>query len=293
MSSGAEDLVLYGMVMGSAGLAARAAYPAAEQLWLRWMNLHKAYQQHKAEQARKVLDDIFVDVTQSRLKLLYGLTPVAAAAAGWLLFQTVWMAVAGLVIGIVLPDVIVRQIKARRIAKFLNQLVDALFITSSSLKAGLSLIQALEVVQEEMPSPISQEFGLIIKAHRLGRTFEESLQKLNDRIPTEEVNLMTTALLVGRETGGDVTEIISQLITTIREKKKLNEKVKTLTLQGKMQAYLMSVLPVAFVFVVRTFNPDYFTLMVTTAFGRMLILLAFILWLCGMFTLIKASKVDI
>ena len=286
-------VAVYGLTMGSIGVAAGVAYPAVEELWTRGARLAGRFQQAKAERATRTLDEIFIEVKPGRLKRLYALGPLAAGLVVYILFKNVWLALGGAVLGLVLPDLWVRQVRSRRHAKFHAQLVDALFVISSSLKAGLSLIQAMEVVESEMGPPISQEFGLMIKAHRLGRTFEESLRSLNERMNSEEVNLITTALLVGRETGGDVTTIIGQLITTIREKKKLTEKTKTLTLQGRLQAYIMSALPVGFVLVIKTFNSHFFDPMVGTGLGRSLIVLAVVLWVMGMAVLLRLCKVEI
>ena len=132
----------------------------------------------------------------------------------------------------------------------------------------------------------------MMKAHRLGRTLEESLQGLNRRMPCEELNLITTAVLVARETGGDVTSIISQLITTIRERKKLNEKVTTLTLQGRLQAYIMSALPLVFAAFARTVNPRYFQLLFEDPTGHVVLMIAVGLWLVGMVLLMRMCRVD-
>ena len=293
MTTGADDLVLYGLVMGSAGVAGSVAFPAVQQLWARWTELSDQYRDAKAVKATKALDEIFVDVQTHRLKMAYGLAPLLLGGTVFVLLKNLWLTLLCAAAGAILPDLWVRYVKARRTIKFHSQLVDSLFIVSSSLKAGLSLIQALEVVQEEMTPPISQEFGLVVRAHRLGRSFEEALQTLNDRIPSDEVNLITTALLVGRETGGDVTEIIGQLITTIREKKKLTDKSRTLTLQGRMQAFIMSVLPIGFATLIKIFNPHYFDPLLQTGVGRMLIMIAVILWVCGVLVLRKFCKVEI
>lgn len=133
----------------------------------------------------------------------------------------------------------------------------------------------------------------MVKAHRLGRTLEGALQGLNDRMPCQDLNLITTAVLVARETGGDITNVITQLVNTIRERKKLQDKVKTLTLQGRMQAYLMSLLPLAFAFFVRTFNPHYLDIMFNDPTGQTLLMLAGGLWVSGMILLVRWSKVDI
>ena len=133
----------------------------------------------------------------------------------------------------------------------------------------------------------------MMKAHKVGRTLEEAMERLNQRMACEEMNLITTAVLLARETGGDVTTIINQLIATIREKRKLTEKVGTLTLQGRLQAYIMSFLPVGFAVLVRAFNPAYFNPLLNDPTGKTLIITAVGLWLCGMVLLMRFSKVEV
>jgi len=288
-----NDFYLYSMVMGSVGLVALAGFPALEALGERLTGAMQGYQQGKVAKATKALDDIFVEVKPTWLKVSYGLGPLIMGFGVFVLTQRMLFALLGAVLGVVLPDLWVRQTQAIRKRRFQAQLVDALFILSSSLKAGLSLTQAFEVLEQEMPPPASQEFGLVIKAHRLGRSFEEALQGLNERMACEELNLITTAILIARETGGDVTAILGQLIMTIRERKKLNDKVMTLTLQGRLQAYIMSVLPVLFAAFVRAFNPRYFDAFLGDPTGMALLAVAGALWAIGMVSLLKLSKVDV
>lgn len=133
----------------------------------------------------------------------------------------------------------------------------------------------------------------MMKAHRLGLTLEESLARLNGRVPSDELNLVTTAVLVARETGGDITEIIKQLIVTIRERKKLSNKVQTLTLQGRLQAYIMSALPVVFAVFIQSASPHYFDVFFEDATGQALLIGAGVLWLLGMILLLRLSKVEV
>ena len=286
-------IALYGLAICTAVAGAAALYPTVVRLMERWTQPIADYQQIKVSRASQILEDIFLDVKPRWLKVAYGLGPVILGLAAFLLFGSLIVALLIAVAGIVVPDMVVRQIKAARKNKFRTQLVDVLFILSSSLKAGLSLPQAFEVVEAEMTPPASQEFGLMLKAHRLGRTFEEALQNLNERMNSEETDLITTALLVARETGGDVTTIITQLVTTIREKKKIMDKVRTLTLQGKLQAYVMSFLPVGFAGFIKVVNPTYFDPLIHHPVGHLLIGIAILLWLCGMVLLIQLSKVEI
>ena len=130
------------------------------------------------------------------------------------------------------------------------------------------------------------------KAYGLGQPFEEALKRLQQRNPSDEIDIITTALLVTRESGGDATRIINQLVSTIREKRKLMEKVMTLTLQGRMQAIIMSVLPIAFALFAKTFNPTYFELLMEDPTGRMVLMLAGGLWVVGIVLMARLSRVE-
>ena len=287
------ELLLYGLTAGSAGCAAAAAYPLAARVWMRVAGRLESYQQVKVERATKVLEDLFVDVPPTWLKIAYGVGPLAAGALTYLVLNNVWLALVGMGAGLLVPDLWVRWTRQARRRQFQAQLVDALFIFSSSLRAGLSLTQAFEQIETEMSPPVSQEFGLMMKAHRLGFTIDEALQRLNERMPSEELNLVSTAVTVARETGGDITGIIAQLIGTIRERKKLGSKVATLTLQGRLQAYIMSAVPCAFVVFIHWNNPHYFDLMLEHPVGRMCLLVAAGLWATGMCLLFMFSRVEV
>ena len=283
---------MYSVVMGSAGAAAVSVYPLMSHVSARFANRLASYQKFKVEKAVKDLDEIFVDAKPRWLKAAYGLGPVGAGLLAFLLVKSVIVALVAAAVGILLPDFLVKHAKAARKQRFQNQLVDALFVLSSSLRAGLSMTQAFEQLATEMGPPASEEFGLVIKAHRLGRSLEHALEALNERMRSEELRLITTAVLLSRETGGDVTGIIAQLITTIRERKKLKDKVSTLTIQGRFQAYIMSALPILFAFFVKSFNPNYFQMMLDEPVGQLALGGAAVLWVVGILMLRILSRVE-
>jgi len=287
-----DEVLIYGLAFSSAGCGAVCVQPLVTRVASAMRRRADTYQQAKLERAAKELDEIFLEVKPTWLKLAYGIAPLALGLGIYAFTHNLLFTVLGAAAGPVLPDLWLRRQKAVRKEQFHNQLVDALFILSSSLRAGLSLMQAFEQLATEMTPPASQEFGLVIKAHRLGRTLEGSLEGLNDRIRSDELRLITTAILLARETGGDVTNIIKQLITTIRERKKLNDKVSALTIQGRLQAYIMSILPIAFAFFVRSFNHEYFDQMLADRTGQMLLALSGVLWVVGIILLIIMSRVD-
>ena len=289
-----EVALIYLSAIGATACAGILLYPVVSSLaWKRIAGPLAQYHQEKVEQATRALDELFMEVKPRWLTTAYWASPLGLSLVAFLATRNVFAAIGGAVVGLLLPDAWVRQSHAYRNRKFESQLVDVLFILSSSLRAGLSLTQAFEQVETEMPAPASQEFGLMMKAHRLGRSLEDALQRLNERMTCDAMQLITTAVLVARETGGDVTRILDQLVMTIRERKKLQEKVMTLTLQGRLQAYIMSFLPVGFATLVRTFNPTYFDPLLQDPTGKTLIVTAAGLWICGMVLLMRLAKVDI
>jgi tight adherence protein B len=254
--------------------------------------LHRM-QAKKVSQAEKQLEEMFVVVKREKLFLYYTLSPLMLAGAIFFLFNQPFFALIGGVVGFILPAFIIKHMEHRRKQKFQNQLVDGLMMISSSLKGGLSLLQAIEVLAEEMPAPISQEFGLILRENKMGLTLDDSLKRLNARMNIEELGLMITSILVARETGGDLTKVFSRLSNTIRDNRKLRENMRTLTMQGRLQGMVMSVLPFLFIWWVLTFNRHHFDIMLSTDKGRSLLIIAIVLQITGLVLIRKFSRIRI
>jgi tight adherence protein B len=250
-----------------------------------------SYNQWQAQRVGQVadkLEDSFIFLEKKK-KVFFIVLPLIMAGLGFLILQNLLGPILGFFIGLGLPGMITKMAKERRIKMFESQLVDSLMVLSSSLKAGLSLIQSLEVLCEEMPPPISQEFGLVLKENRWGVSLEESLRKLRVRMPLEEVNLIVSSILVARETGGELTKVFSRLTETIRNNLKLKEKVATLTLQGKLQGLIMTFLPVAFTLFIYKQNPGHFDIMWQSELGRLLLGVAVFLQILGMYLIKRIS----
>jgi tight adherence protein B len=253
----------------------------------------KSAHAQRERQVTREMDKMFYDKQSESVTKLYLFMPLILGAAGLILFRNLVFAVIGAAIGLSIPALMLKMRVAKRKAKFNYQLLDAINLLSSSLKGGLSLLQALEVVVEEMPAPISQELGLVVRENRMGITLEESLNRLYKRLQIEDLRLVINSVLVARETGGDLTKVFSRLSVTIRDNRKLQENIKTLTLQGKMQAAIMSALPPLFVVWVITVNKHHFDVMFHSDMGRMLLILAVVLQLGGMFLIWKFSVIKV
>ena len=260
-------------------------------------NSFKNWHGRKMDQQRTTLKKTMLIMDPKKLVLINAFSPILCGIGfgimGLKMGSVFIGGVIGLAIGFGIPAIIIGQMIKARASKFNVQISDALMILSSCLKGGLSLLQSIEAIVEELPAPICNEFGLILRENKMGVSLEESFDKLNKRLPSEELNLLTTAILVARETGGDITQLFGTLINTIRAKIKIQDSVKTLSLQGKIQGIVMSVLPIGFSFMVLSFNKNYFDVMLSNPLGRMLLVYAVVSELLGIFLIKVFSKVKV
>lgn len=264
----------------------KGLYPGIE-------NIFKAWEKKKVKRLTPRIDQIFLDIPFKKLVIIDTLSPLLSGLTGYLLTRNILMALACAAVGLIIPIMIIKQLERQRRQKFALQLVDGLLIFSSSLKAGLSLLQAFETLTEEMPPPMSQEFGLVVSQMRMGTPLEETLVSLKKRFELEELDLTVTAILVARETGGDLTSILSRIINTIQEKNKLIHRVNALCIQAKLQGMIMSVLPILFGLFVYKSNPQFFEVFLKDSLGRNLLMGAVFLEILGMFFIRKLSKISL
>jgi tight adherence protein B len=137
-----------------------------------------------------------------------------------------------------------KWLDSRRRTKFNQQLPEALATMSNALRAGFSISQAFDSVAELGEQPISEEFRILQQQLRIGMSFEDAIESLSARVGSDDLSLVTTAILISRRTGGNVTEIFDKISDTIRGRQKIERKVRTLTAQGRMQGVIVSAMPV-------------------------------------------------
>ena len=195
----------------------------------------------------------------------------------------------GIILGLILPGMYINILRKQNVRKFDAQLIDALMIMSSSFRGGLSLIQAMEAVVEEMPDPIRKEFSIVLGENKMGVSLEEALNHLYNRMPSVALQQMITSILLARETGGNLPVIFARIVTNIRENRKIQTNLDTLTLQGKIQGVVMTLLPIGFAFIVYSANPRIFNHMLESNLGQKLLIYALISELIGAFLIWKIS----
>ena len=251
----------------------------------------QSWQKKKEVVVAKEMDKMFYDKSPKNIVMLYFIFPTILGLGGFFILQSPIFMIFGALIGLAIPNFILKMRYKRRINKFNDQLLDAINMLSSCLKGGLSLLQGFEVLVEEMPAPMSEEIGLVVRENKMGIPLEESLVRLNKKMNMEELGLIVNALLVSRETGGELTKVFSRLSVTIRDNRKLKDSIKTLTLQGRMQGAIMSFLPIVFVAWVLSTNKHHFDIMMNSDLGRMLLIAAVVLQIVGMILIKKFSTI--
>lgn len=252
----------------------------------------RLWREKKEKAVDKEIDKMFYAISRKQVLRLYYISPLIGGISGFLLGKSfVFAGVGAVFFFFAIPTMFLKIKDSARRGKFNKQILDAIMLLSSSLKGGLSLLQAIETLVEEMPAPINQEFNLVLRENKMGITLEQTLLNLNKRMKMADLELVINSILVARETGGDLTKVFNRLTTTIRDNNKLQDNIKTLTMQGRLQGLIMSILPFVFVWWTATFNKGHFDIMFTNETGRLLIFVAVFLQFIGMFLIRKFSTI--
>lgn len=198
-----------------------------------------------------------------------------------------------MVLGFRIPKPIVDMMVERRIKNYQNQLVDGLTLLANGLRAGLSVPQSLGMVVDEMPSPISQEFNLILQQNRIGVPLEECFENLTKRIPIEDNDMFVSSVNILRETGGNLAEVFDTIVSVIRERIRLQQKIDTYTAQGMFQGMTIACMPFAIGMIYSASDPGSMTPMFTHPLGILLTVVALTLDVVGFFIIKKIVKIKI
>ncbi len=186
--------------------------------------------------------------------LVFGLTGNFSSEKGIFFGMLLGTAAAGGAMFI--PKQALKIMKANRLKKFNLQLVDTLITMSNALKAGFSISQAIEAVVREGEKPISQEFELFLQETRVGVSFSDAMFNLEKRVQSEDLTLVVMAIDTARKTGGNLTDIFDKIAHTIRERMRIENRIQTLTAQGKMQGFIVGSMPVVIGIALTILDPD-------------------------------------
>jgi tight adherence protein B len=183
--------------------------------------------------------------------------------------------------------------RKKRFDAFLEQLPDALDLVSRALSAGHAFSEALHMVSEEMPEPVATEFRKAYEEQNLGLSVKLALENLTQRMPLLDLKMCVTAVLIQRETGGNLAEILEKVAYTIRERFRILGDLKTLTTSSRLSAWLLCALPIFVALAVTVLNPDYMSVLWKDPRGHYLIAAALFMQITGMLIVRKILKIQI
>lgn len=263
----------------------------------------ESYNRICAEQTSQQFADIFFFIPPRRILEIAWTAAFAIFIVLFFLtgnFSSLAAALRGLFIGgagallvLALPKRILVLLKARRLKRFNEQLVDALMTMSNALRSGASILQAFEHIVKDGQNPIAQEFSFFLQQTRVGVKFEEALANLDKRVNSEDLTLMIRAIEIARQTGGNLTEVFEKIAATIRERLRIQERVLTLTAQGRMQGIVVGVMPLGLAGVMFILDPGMMVNFFSTPVGILLGLVVLALEAVGALLIRKIVNIDI
>lgn len=203
------------------------------------------------------------------------------------------IALGGAIVGFYLPRFYVRHLQNRRLQAFNNQLGDTLLLLSNSLRSGYSLLQSMETVSKELPPPISTEFDRVTREIGLGLTTEEALAHLLERIDSDDLDLMITAINIQHEVGGNLAEILDTISHTIRERVRIKGQIRSLTAMQRMSGSVVAILPVVLGMLIFLINPGYMSTIFANVCGIMMIIIGAVMIVAGYIAIRKITNIEV
>ncbi len=186
-----------------------------------------------------------------------------------------------------------RYLDSRRREAFNAQLPEALATMSNALRAGFSMSQAFDSIVEQGDAPMSEEFAILQRQLRVGMSFEDALESLSQRVGSDDLTLVTTAILISRKTGGNVTEIFDKISETIRGRMRIQRKVKSLTAQGRLQGIVVSLMPVFLGLIMTLIRPNLMLPFLASATGLLAVAAMTVLVTVGWLMIRKIIRIDV
>lgn len=239
------------------------------------------------------LRELFLTTDPARL---FALNVAALLLAG----LGVWASTGNLLAGVLatvlvglLPGVVFNWLRRRRLTTIEGQLPDAMLMLAGTARAGLSLQSAMRQVSQELPNPLAQEFGLIQREQRLGVSLDDSLENLARRVPLPAVNLMVSAMRIANETGGGVAETLERGAHTLRSQHAMELKIRALTSQGKLQAWVVGLLPVLLFYILAKMEPQAMSVLWTTRMGWAVIAVVIAMECTGVWFIRRIVRIDV
>ena len=240
------------------------------------------------------VESLYLGISPERFWLM----AVLGAAGGALLLALVSgfapvMIVAGAAGGFMVPRLYIGNMEQRRRRKFDTQLLEAIPMVAGAMKAGMSLMQAMELVTREMGPPIRQEFSHALQENRVGKPIVQALQDMKTRLRSEDLSLTVNAISIAQETGGVLSDLLVKMAETIRTRNRVRGKINTLSAQGRLQGIIMSLLPWGLAAIISVLDPEMMRPMFTTTPGQVMLVIIVVLEFAGWLVIRRLVSIDV
>lgn len=193
----------------------------------------------------------------------------------------------------VIPFLVLRHAESASNAKFDEQLPEAMDLMARALRSGHALSSAMEMVSQEMEAPLSNEFRAAVDEMKMGLTFSDALENLCGRIPSMDLRFFAVSVIIQKETGGNIAEILDRISRLIRERIQFKRQVNTLTAEGRLSGNILIAIPVLMFVYIYFVNYEYISLLWTDKIGHVLLLGGICMQIFGMIVIKRMVKIDI
>jgi len=258
-----------------------------------WATIAALFHRQERRYERVLVNELLIDI-HPRTAVGLAIACIAISALlGFLIADGLGWAVIGGVIGVFVPNLIIRHLEQKRRHRLDVQLVDGIVTLASGVRAGLTLIQSMELVANNATAPIKQEFSQLLREYQMGLDLNEAMRNAAARIGSPHYRLLFTAIQMHRQRGGDAGESLDRIAAAVRELQRLEGKLDALTSHGRYQAWLMASMPVLFLLLYYVIEPQSVTRVFVEPLGRILLLAATALIVTAFFWIRKIMSVDL
>jgi len=228
-----------------------------------------------SEKMQIKLSSVYWAITDTEFILTCIVATILAFLLGWLIPGNILGGIFLAVIAIMVPRIVLDRAIAKRQKNFHTQLLDVLILIKGAVQAGYSLMQALDLAVKEIPNPAAEEFGRVIREIRLGIDLEGSLFNLAQRMESDDLQIVVTAIIINSQVGGNLSTVLEASISTIRDRMHLMGEIRSLTSYGRYVGYFLTMLPFIAGILIFFVSPDYFDSVKTSSLTQIIFLTAF------------------
>ena len=252
------------------------------------------YRRRFIAQTEERVESLYLGVSPQRLWVLSLLAAAAGALLLGVLSNFVLLLVAvGAVVGFMVPRFYLSNMESQRRKKFDAQLLDAIPMLAGAMKAGMSLMQAMEQVTREMGPPIRQEFAHALQENRVGKPVIQALMDMRNRIHSDDLDITVNAISIAQETGGVLSDLLVKMGETIRTRNRVRSKILTLSAQGRLQGIIMIFIPWFLAAILAMLDPGMMRPMFTTTTGQIMLAIIGVLELLGWLVIRRLVTIDV